>query len=366
MLLSVEGLYRGLRALRGGPAPSVAAGPRPSHPNSGLPWWGQLTDEDAGERRRYDPYRVFWAIEFHTRYVNVDSLGRRVTPQPPSTSAARRILMLGGSTMWGVGVRDSFTVPAAFARQLERSAPGRFEVENWAQPSFRATQEAATLLVELGRGPRPAAVIVLNGYNDAVLALRSNALGRANGEEVLRERLRLGSRGFWEELFELGRHSAVVQRLKAFLPDAEDGSGPRPPGDICLANAKFYERVAGSLSGIGAGLGFPVWFFLQPMHFLTGKALTPWEAALPTRGDPAELRRCMLAVDSVMSARPDLNYASLHRIFDADTASVFIDPHGHLTEPASTRVGTCIAAAVLPRLVLREPEPAPGLPESCP
>lgn len=370
VFLALEAGYRGVRALRRAaeaPAAERATAPPVPHPNASLAWWSEYHDYVDQERRRYDPYRLFWALALHARHVNVDSLGRRVTPQPTPVPPARRVLMLGGSTMWGVSLRDSFTIPAGVTRRLRSAGGADLAVENLAQPSYRTTQEAATLLVELARGPRPAAVVVLNGYNDAALALRLGEVGRVNGEEVLRQRVALGRRGFAGELVGLGRHAAVIQRLQRLVVPGEPGPPPAAArsADICLANAEYYRRIARAMSGIGAGLGFPVFFFLQPMHFLTGKPLTVWEAALEGRASSAaDLRRCMLAIDSVMAAEPDVRYRSLHRVFDADTASVFVDAHGHLTEAASDRVSACIAAVVAPTLIDR-PRPAAGAADPC-
>jgi hypothetical protein len=207
-------------------------------------------------------------------------------------------------------------------------------------------------------------VVVVNGYNDVSLAVRLNRVGKANGVGALQQRLALGSRGFWGELLGLGRHSELIVRLTRMV--ATPPATPPATGDICLVGAEYYSRIARAMTGLGAQFGFPVWFFLQPMHFLSGKPATAWERDLTARTTrPDELRRCMLAIDSVMSRQSAVNYVSLHRIFDADTASVFIDPHGHLTESASDRVAACIAAIVRPALKGGESHPS-AVPPGCP
>src|SRR5258707_1798152 len=51
---------------------------------------------------RWAPY-IYWRRHpsFHGRYITIDRLGRRVTPQPKGPNApSARVHFFGGSTMW--------------------------------------------------------------------------------------------------------------------------------------------------------------------------------------------------------------------------------------------------------------------------
>lgn len=81
--------------------------------------------------------------------VSIDSFGARQPThpgvKPPGTF---RVLCFGGSTMYGAGVDDSQTIPAALEARLNResSADGqgarRFEVWNFATPAYTLGQAA--------------------------------------------------------------------------------------------------------------------------------------------------------------------------------------------------------------------------------
>jgi hypothetical protein len=118
---------------------------------------------DPGSRR--GPYRVT-IDQFGARYP-----AHRAEKEP----RVFRILAFGGSTLYGAGVNDEETVPAALERRLNAelagdapSAPRRFEVWNYGTPGYTLLQAAHLahkllrtldpdlLLVHLhNRGPRP-------------------------------------------------------------------------------------------------------------------------------------------------------------------------------------------------------------------
>ena len=98
VLLAFEGAYRlqmtAKLALR--PAPPLVPA---SHPYSAQAWFKDFSA--ALDRRRLvlDPYRAFAIQPMVSPYLNIDSAGRRLTPQP-AIPGARTVLLLGGSAMW--------------------------------------------------------------------------------------------------------------------------------------------------------------------------------------------------------------------------------------------------------------------------
>ena len=106
-----------------------------------------------------------------------------------------------------------------------------------------------------------------------------------------------------------------------------------------------------SNSGLGRQWNFPVVHLWQPSWATTGKRLTPWEASIKGEGQFASLmRRCTGLVDSLMQDRSGKTYVSLTSIFDRDTASVFLDEYGHITEAGNGEIADRITSLVLPLL----------------
>ncbi|MFA6316120.1 MAG: hypothetical protein WC943_01780 [Elusimicrobiota bacterium] len=74
----------------------------------------------------------------------VNSLGLRDKERPPSKpQGVKRIVVLGGSTTFGAGVRDGETFPARLEHILNKRSPGRFEVWNAGLPAYVLSQEVS-------------------------------------------------------------------------------------------------------------------------------------------------------------------------------------------------------------------------------
>jgi hypothetical protein len=360
LFLALEFGYRGMQVLKGGGADSTSsAADSTLHPYAGAAWWGPFQGRDGllVRKNRYDPYRGFWPIPATSRYVNVDSAGRRVTPQPSAAGQShRQLFMLGGSTMWGFSARDSFTIPALTAVALRERGITDVEVVNLAQQAFNSTQEATTLIVELARGHVPAAAVFLDGYNDIATGVKYGTPGHTYGEEDTQQRIELGARGFWAELFGLGRHAELIQRMQRVV-----GITPLPtpvrggPERVCGPVAGYFRNVAVSVEALGQQWDFPTLYLQQPIHATTHKRLTPWEKTLY---QGRSLAPCAASIDSAMADRTGRSYFSLAGLFDADTVSVYVDEHAHITEDANREVAERIADLVAPLLQRTATRPA--------
>jgi len=350
--LALEFGYRRVHALRGQAADvTPAAADSSLHPYAHAEWWGPFQGREGlmARKNRYDPYRGFWTVPATSRYVNVNSAGQRVTPQPPVTGDhPRRLFMLGGSTMWGFTARDSFTIAALTAVALRARGITDVEVVNLAQGAYNSTQEATTLLVELARGHVPDAAVFLDGYNDIATGVKYGTPGHTYGEEATQQQIDLGVRGFWAELIGLGRHAELIQRLQQAVgisrPPAPVRGGP---AQVCGPVAAYYRNVTISVEALGKQWGFPVIYLQQPIHATTHKQLTPWERTLY---QGRSLAPCAASIDSAMTDQAGRSYFSLSGLFDADTVSIYVDEHAHITEDANRKVAERIADLIAPLL----------------
>jgi lysophospholipase L1-like esterase len=334
--------YRGARAVRHALSRPGAAIDSSQHPYARAPWWAEMQRDLARRKNRFDPYRGHWALPLATRYVNIDSLGRRVTPQPSIPGPHRQLFFLGGSTAWGYTARDSGTIEAFLAEALRARGISDVEVVNLAQAAFNSSQEATTLVVELARGRIPALVVALDGYNDIATAGKYGEPGHTYGDWGIQEQIERGTRNFGQELTGLGRHSALVQSLRDRLGLRK----PTPPAAqpvVCGAVAQYYRNQLLSSEALGRGFGFPVLYVLQPHSAVSKKRLTRWEAGLQV---PRLVPLCMASIDSALADRRGTSFLSLASLFDADTETVFLDEAAHITEAANRRVAERIADVV--------------------
>ena len=105
----------------------------------------------------------------HSTTINTQGGYRRSWNEPVSGfEPQRRIFMFGGSTVWGLGVADDFTIPSA----LNRLAAGRnASFVNMGVHGFFSTQEIMKLTLLLARGDTPEAVVLYDGVNDIMNAV---------------------------------------------------------------------------------------------------------------------------------------------------------------------------------------------------
>jgi hypothetical protein len=353
-LVVLDAAYRAERAgrqLARGPADFVLPA---SHPYAREPWYPAFAaswpKDDDGHRlfqATYDPYRGWWGTPWRSRYITVDSAGRRLTVQPPG-AGPRRVLLFGGSTMWGATARDSFTIPSLVAGELARRSIHDVQVLNMAQSGSVMTQEAITLLLELRAGRIPTAVVFLDGSNDVLLAYRTGTTGEILPRAMLERRFESARRGFWNDLLGLGLHSALVRRLARL--GAGDAPERRPPllEPACRDVALSYGDLVRSIEGLGGEFGFATIFFWQPIFATTHKPLTAWEQSLHTWPGYRDLvRRCSADADSLMRTRQVSFYYPLDGLFDHDTASVYLDDVGHVTEAGNAAIAARIVEPLL-------------------
>lgn len=194
----------------------------------------------------YQPF-VGWRREpFAGRTTNVDSMGRRQTPDPAPQQPKRfTVYFFGGSTMWGTGADDAHTIPALFARLWPDCS-----VFNYGEKAWNSRQELDQLITLYAGGHRPDAVVFYDGANDVYhqcTRLTDTVPGHAR-VEYLRQAAKLGHRVgivrackalFLENLIAL---TAEIRKLETF----RKAGGPCSTF-VCLCESQRAEAVADNL-----------------------------------------------------------------------------------------------------------------------
>lgn len=356
LIVAAEAAYRGQgsvrRVFRGDPDQ-----PQPLHPYASEAWWAEWQGGGARWEMRFDPYRALWARPGHSKHVNIDSLGRRVTSDPaPAVPKAAMVYMFGGSAMWGYTARDGHTIPSLVAEELARRGYPHVGVSNYAQSAFNLTQGVNTLILELRARRVPSVAVFMDGNNEVAPAFQSGRAGSVLNEDLLDRRLTGPPRGLADVLID---HSQLAQRLGQMF------RRPAPPsvGDhrLCPEIAEQYLALARIARSLGREFQFHTRFFWQPMLATTRKRLTEWERSIVSAGEPIDggrwrstVAECTKAVDDLVGTRGIDDYHPLHHLFDDATESVFIDDYGHIVEDANRKV----AAAIVDRIIDRLPPPS--------
>ncbi len=367
LFLAVEGAYVGQRALRErlGRGDDQVAAQAVGHPYRGETWYRDLLGERAMQVTKWDPWRTFWSYPLAGRYINIDSLGRRRTVQPAlGAGSVARVLMLGGSAMWGYTVRDSATIPSLVARRLAADGITGVELVNMAQSGYVLGQELATLRLEIERGEVPTMAVFFDGINDVRTSLLYGEPGRVFFEPRLSRLYEVESkRGFVGAAVASSLHSAVLLRLLMRLGLSREWVEPPAPPDLCGRLGAYYRRMHTEADALSARYGFDVLMVQQPMHATTRKTMTSFEQGfmqLPARNQL--IRTCGASIDSAMTSPAGPAYLSMAGIFDTHSETVFLDDFGHVTEAGNAIIAERLAAAIAQTLKARRGAASPVTP----
>ena len=283
----------------------------------------QATDGSAADKRRHAPeykgvdwanaywnefsasYRTAWMPfvdwrrrPFAGRYINVDTAGIRKTLEP-SHQAQHVVWAFGGSTMWGTGVTDDWTIPSCMVRECDM--PGRaIRVINMGESGWTGSQGLVYLQQRLKQGDRPDAVILYCGVNVVSAAFDARVAG------VPKKALaRVGKGG-------AGSRVHIGQPIESLAELADDISGE------FLGNTRFLKQL-------GAAFGFTTLSVWQPILPIDKPLVDDYErrVAADVSADHVTLYR--LTRDRIRQTVMSGEFADLSDIFQGTEEPIFID-----------------------------------------
>ncbi len=326
---------------------------------------------------RWQPYVYFRQKPFRGQTITVGPDGLRTTWQPPPASgdeslprrAEIKLLMLGGSSLWGFGARDLQSIPSLVARTLYERG-WRVELKNLAELGYVSSQEFVALFRELQAGYRPDVVVFYDGVNDTTSALLEGAAGLSTNESHRRTEfnlsqspIRLAGLLSAKLLKDSGSYrfaQAVRRRLAG--ETAATGTAPSPEAirELSAAVVHCYQANVGFVEVLGRSFGFRPLFYWQPSVF-SKVVLVPVEQEEAARYAWAEpmFREVHSRISASSTLRSDPAFRDLSGIFGDSRNLVFID-YCHTTESANLRIAAAIVEDVveaLRRATLLESKP---------
>jgi hypothetical protein len=318
---------------------------------------------------RWQSYVYFRQKPFRGKTITIGSDGLRATwqspsPAPPDDRPRVKLLMLGGSTLWGFGARDDQTIPSLLARDLDQRG-WRVELKNLSEIGYVSTQELIALVRELQAGYRPDVVIFYDGVNDTTSALLEGEAGLTTNENnrrqefnLLQSPARLTSALISTFVKDSGssRFAQAVRRRSSTSANPSPSSPARET--LRALAAGVVDRYAANIAiveKLGRGFGFRPLFYWQPVVF-DKPVQVPFEREEAVKYAAAEgiLREVYGKVRDSAELKVDPAFRDLSRLFDASRNLVFID-YCHTTESANARVAAEMAGGVIE--TLRRPMP---------
>jgi lysophospholipase L1-like esterase len=222
-------------------------------------WPNAYYDELGTIRFDWHPY-VYWLAAPHAgRYINIGRDGlRRTWRNQTATAKCRqpvRIFMFGGSTVFGEGVRDDYTVPSFLQRILDGTAYC-CEVTNFGQIGYVSSQELLLLEEQLRKGNLPDLAVFYDGINDAAAALLANEPGVTYDESRREKEFNI------ENWFSPAAGRLYEAALLRFAMDSALGESAKIifkaviPGKFRLVKGQLVRRGLAPGKGLRSDSGF--------------------------------------------------------------------------------------------------------------
>ena len=325
---------------------------------------------------RWEPYVYFRQKPFRAETITIGQDGLRATWMPPSPAPPRqespasssptaKILMLGGSSLWGYGARDDQTIPSLIAKRLSQRGIA-VQIRNLAEIGYVSTQEVVALVRELQSGCQPDLVIFYDGVNDTTSALlegqagiTTNEINRRREFNLLQSPARLG-RSLLARLVEASGSFRFARSVRQRLVGSPAvGSREIPPhADLPALAADVIRRYVANLeliTRLGREYGFRCLFYWQPVIFGKTKR-TSFESEEAARFAWAEamFRAVNAALGTSAELRKNPNFHDLSNQFATADSLLFID-YCHTTEIANDQLAATIVPDVESLLKTSQP-----------
>jgi len=138
--------------------------------------------DDLSGQLRWEPHS-YWRMRATTGLcVNVDADGlRRTAAQKAAAFDAPRIYCFGGSTMWGILVRDEHTIPSCLSKLLEEAGVSA-RVVNYGQVGYVSSQQVAAFVRCCVGGDAPDLAVFYSGVNDIAAVIQNGVVGTSMNE----------------------------------------------------------------------------------------------------------------------------------------------------------------------------------------
>ncbi|MEW5819052.1 MAG: SGNH/GDSL hydrolase family protein [Cyanobacteriota bacterium] len=311
-------------------------------------------EEMASLKVRWDPYDYWKRVPFKGKYVNISFEGIRKTWNPVIKNTKARpltIFIFGGSTMWGTGSRDDYTIPSDVAKILSENTNIDFQVINLGEYGYVSAQELISLIRELQKGIVPDIVVFYDGINDTYTAYQNCTAGLSHNEfnRVKDFNLHQDKNRLAENYLNVAIKTSGIYRVMSTLKKTEQIKDPACENVDMLVDSTIYNYLTniGLVEHIGKLYGFKTLFYWQPSIFCK-KELSKYEQKQLAKEKYLQdfHDKVYNKIKSLAMLNSKANFTNLSDIFYNSKEELFID-YSHITENGNKAIAEKIAEDVL-------------------
>ena len=229
-------------------------------------WSESYFNELLNIEAEWTPYLLWRCKPTQGKYINVDSDNIRVTKNYHESGV--RIFMFGGSTMWGNGARDDYTIPSFVSHYLNEKGV-EAKIINCGETGHASTQGVLKLLLLLREGKIPDYVVFYDGFNDIVGGYQSGVAGfplstpRRHKEFNISRRYNKLSRAFTKATLQKFPVCLVVNDLLWYFR-VKGVPNVKSHNDLDRQIVEKYLQNVAIVKQLAKIYGFKTFFYWQP------------------------------------------------------------------------------------------------------
>jgi len=296
---------------------------------------------------------IGWAkLPYKGEYINIDENGFRVSWDTLSELTRGKLLVFGGSTIYGEGSRDQYTIPSELAKLLNRRGFS-CAVENCGQSGYVFLQEVLLLEMQLRGGSRPKYVIFYDGVNDTHFAYLREKMKVEPMRSQFNEMIDFHRAGFVSQLIHILRDALLQTKIfsviKRIVPEGKLSHSDEPDQRTLVNTIETeYWKTFELLHMLSDKYAFKAFCFWQPVIFLK-KQLSEEERNIDYYKKEARLADVFTLTNSHMTSNPERSFYNISNSLDNSTQTLFID-FCHLSEEGNNVIAQRIFETINPVL----------------
>jgi lysophospholipase L1-like esterase len=318
-----------------------------------------LKEHDDSEKLDFVQYVGWKRREYHGRFINIGVDGTRKTSNRTHSMNAKcdSIYVFGGSTIWGMGVRDEYTIPSYLSKILNQHDYS-FIVMNYGESGYTFTQGLMRLLLLLKEGHRPRLTIFYDGVNEISAAYHIGQAGVIGLTAEIQSLLEWKRRSYVEQtgsiVKEIVVHHSMIYRsanklIRLFQhnpsPSAarhyEDQELEQLSQDIIT----YYIASLHLVDKLSKIYDFQYVCFLQPVIY-TKSQLTEEEKNLDNTTKDEKLRQLYLQTYDAIKKLTLPHFYDLSGVLNDRNTTLYSD-FCHLSEEGNEIVANAMAKIII-------------------
>ncbi len=300
------------------------------------------------------PYVHFRFKESTGKYQNIDSNGFRKTLNYnlKDSKTAFKIFCLGGSTLFGTGVRDEYSIPSRLSQYIYNMFPDKnIEIINFGAPGYTRTIENILLQLELLADHKPDMVIFYDGVNEIISAQENRKAGYPTNASNRKNEFKTGFS--YAKKISLLFSSSKIKRMITYLQLKIFKTKPMEvanPENLSSQVAQQYIRSLEITKALGKQYDFEVYNFFQPIIYLN-KSLTEHEKIMSKNAFHFE-KLYFNTYKNILEnyeLKKDSTFIDISSIFVKDTHTIYTD-FCHIAERGNDSIAKKIFTVLEPSI----------------